>query len=125
VNRSVLVVDDEPDIVLMVRTILELEGDSVIEAGTGEQALEVLEREEPDVVLLDIRLPGVDGWAVLERLRESGRLDGLPVLMVSAHSTPSTYQRAEEEGSSGYLTKPFTSDELLSKLEQVVPSAAD
>jgi CheY-like chemotaxis protein len=122
VRRTVLVIDDEPDIVLMVRTILELEGDDVLEASTGEAALEVLEREDPDVALLDIRLPGLDGWDVLRRLRDSGRLEQLPVLMVSAHSTPSTFERAQAEGSSGYLTKPFTSDELLRKLEEIVPS---
>jgi CheY-like chemotaxis protein len=122
VSGTVMVVDDEPDIVLMVRLILEMEGYDVLEAGTGEDALEVLAREDPDVLLLDIRLPGLDGWGVLDRLKSSNRLERLPVIMVSAHSTPSTSARAMDEGCSGYLTKPFDSDQLVGMVSTVVPS---
>lgn len=118
-NRRVMVVDDEPDILLMVRLILELEGDDVVEATTGEDAVAVLESEDPEVLLLDIRLPGIDGWEVLSQLRQSGRLERMPVIMVSAHSTPSTSERAISEGCSGYLTKPFDSEELLAMLSRV------
>jgi CheY-like chemotaxis protein len=119
VNRNILVIDDQPDIVLMVRLILELEGDQVLGAGSGEEGLEVLARTEPDAVLLDIRLPGVDGWGVLRELRDSHRLERLPVVMISAHSAPSAARRALEEGARGYLTKPFDVDDLLHKLDEV------
>ncbi|MFN2491200.1 MAG: response regulator [Actinomycetota bacterium] len=121
-SKTIMVVDDEPDIVLMVRLILELDGYDVLEAGTAEDAFEVLEREHPDALLLDIRLPGLDGWAVLDHLKASSRLPQLPVIMISAHSTPSTSARALDEGCSGYLTKPFDSEQLLSELNRVAQS---
>jgi DNA-binding response OmpR family regulator len=120
VSHTVMIVDDEPDIVLMVRLILELEGYSVIEANTGEDALAVLDRESPSALLLDIRLPGLDGWGVLDRLKRSSRLDEMPVIMVSAHSTPSTSARALREGCSGYLTKPFDSEQLVGMVREAL-----
>jgi len=117
--RRVLVVDDEPDIVMMVRLILELDGYEVLEAATGEDALRVLEREHADALLLDIRLPGLDGWAVLDELRARRRLDSLPVIMISAHAAPTTSVDALSAGCRGFLAKPFESDELV----QVVADA--
>jgi CheY-like chemotaxis protein len=123
-NRRILVVDDQPDILLMVRLILELEGDEVLEAASGEEGLELLRYNEPDAVLLDIRLPGIDGWTVLRELKRTKRTERLAVVMISAHSAPSASERALAEGARGYLTKPFDSDELVEMLEQVVPSRA-
>ncbi|CAN5654500.1 N/A [soil metagenome] len=121
-SKTVMVVDDEPDIVLMVRLILELDGYDVLEASTGEDALEVLDRETPNALLLDIRLPGLDGWGVLDRLKRDSRLEETPVIMVSAHATPSTSARALREGCRAYLTKPFDSEQLLGIVKSVVPS---
>ena len=120
-NRMVLVIDDQPDIVLMVKLILELEGDQVIGAGSGEEGLAVLEGSVPDAVLLDIRLPGIDGWDVLRTMRSRGLLDRLPVVMISAHSAPSASGRALAEGARAYLTKPFDADDLLATLDELAP----
>jgi two-component system, NtrC family, response regulator GlrR len=92
-----MVVDDEPDIVMMVRLMLELDGYEVLEAGTGEHALEVLQQQQPDALRL-------------------------PVIMISAHSTESTSQEALSAGCRGFLSKPFESDELLELLERVITS---
>jgi CheY-like chemotaxis protein len=120
-NRTVLVIDDQPDIVLMVKLILELEGDEVIGAGSGEEGLAALEGAVPDAVLLDIRLPGIDGWDVLRTLRARGLLERLPVVMISAHSAPSAAGRAVAEGARAYLTKPFDADDLLATLDDLAP----
>lgn len=122
---TVLVVEDEPDLILMVRITLEHAGYEVLEAMTGEEALAILEDNSPDAVLLDIRLPGIDGWEVLERLRGAGRLDDLPVFMCSAHTGSITADKAVEAGCRGFITKPFSPDDLIATLERALPSATD
>src|SRR4051794_5076508 len=83
---SVLVVDDEPDIALICRLALTLAGFDVTERDNGEDALTYLAEHTPDVVLLDLRLPDLSGWEVLDRLRDDGRLDRLNVVLFSAHA---------------------------------------
>lgn len=115
-QKTILVVDDEPDIVLTVRLTLELEGYRVITVGTGEDALEVLQRETPDVILLDLRLPGIDGFAVLERLPDHNP----PVIVLSAHASGGTVQRALEMGCREFITKPFNPDQLSAKIRSIL-----
>lgn len=114
---TILVIDDEPDIRTLVRLMLTRHGHSIIEAGTGEEGLEKLQDSSVDVVLLDIRLPGIDGWEVLEEMRRRKLLNGTRVVMISAHTSPSTLAHAHELGSSGYVVKPFKEDDLLAVLE--------
>jgi CheY-like chemotaxis protein len=112
---KVLVAEDEYDIRSLARLLLELAGHDVFEAADGNVALDVLaERTDLDVVLLDLRLPGRDGWEVMTELRNAGRLaDGLRVVVFSAQIEPRDYERAEKEGASGYLPKPFSEAALL------------
>jgi two-component system, response regulator, stage 0 sporulation protein A len=91
-----------------------------VESDSGEDALEVLEREQPDVVLLDLRLPGIDGWGVLEQLRQSGRLAGLRVVVVTAHGGPEVAGRAKALGCRAVLQKPFSLRELVSTLDEII-----
>ena len=116
-SKTVLLVDDEPDIRFTARFMLEPEGYSLLEASTGEQALELLGTTTPDAILLDIRLPGIQGWDVLDHVRE--HQPEVPVVMMSAHSSGDTMTRAMEEGSTAYLLKPFKQAELLRVLEDV------
>lgn len=116
-SKTVLLVDDEPDIRFTARFMLETEGYSLIEAATGERAIEMLAETTPDAILLDIRLPGIQGWEVLDHVRTSQ--PGVPVVMMSAHSSGETMKRAMDEGSTAYLLKPFKQDELLRVLNAV------
>jgi DNA-binding response OmpR family regulator len=111
--KTILVVDDEPDIVLTVRLTLEVEGYRVLAVGSGEDALEVLERETPDVILLDLRLPGIDGFALLDRLPD----EIPPVIVLSAHASGPTVKRAMAMGCRDFITKPFDPDLLVAKIE--------
>jgi CheY-like chemotaxis protein len=121
---TALIVEDETDLRLMTRMILESRpGFEVLEAENGAEALTLLSNSEVDVMLLDIRLPDMEGWDILARLSEQGRFPDLPVVMVSAHSTPSTAERAIREGVKAYVTKPFTSDELFDALARALPAA--
>jgi len=110
----ILVAEDEVDIRELTRLLLELAGHQVIEVADGNDALAVLAaQDDVDVVLLDLRLPGRDGWQVMSQLRASGRLGGLRVVVFSAQIEPRDYARAEHEGATGYLTKPFSEADLL------------
>jgi len=112
---SVLVVDDEPDIALICRLALTLAGYEVEERGTGADALDYLAHTTPDVVLLDLRLPDLSGWEVLDRLRENGRLDDLRVIVFSAHA--SAGRSARDAGCFAFMPKPFTPDDLVAHVE--------
>jgi CheY-like chemotaxis protein len=112
---SVLVVDDEPDIALICRLALSLAGYDVEERGTGREALDYLADTTPDVVLLDLRLPDLSGWEVLDKLRENGRLDDLRVIVFSAHA--SAGRSARDAGCFAFMPKPFTPDDLVANVE--------
>lgn len=120
-TRRVLIVDDEPDIRLLIRINLLAAGYEVLEAGNGREAIDILEGEEPDLVLLDLRLPELDGWDVLEHLKKRGVAERVPVVAISAHASPTTKERAREVGFRSYVSKPFTPEELLEVVAHYAP----
>ena len=109
----VLIVDDEPDIVYMVKVILRSAGFDVDAASGVEDALAQLETAEPDLILLDLRLGDGDGWQVLSKLASEGRTDRIPVIILSAHANQTTTERAIQEGARGHIAKPFVASRLL------------
>jgi len=113
---SVLVIDDEPDIALICKLALSLAGFDVEERNSGKAALEYLDATTPDVVLLDLRLPDLSGWEVLDELRASGRLAELKVILFSAHA--SAAQAAAEAGCVAFISKPFTPDDLVANVRR-------
>jgi CheY-like chemotaxis protein len=119
-GRTVLVVDDEEDIRVLARVTLQSAGFRVIEASSGTQALSSVDTEGPDAMLLDIRMPGMDGWEVLDRLRSADLLDDLRVVVFSAHEMSSASERAREAGSAGFLPKPFMPEELVAAVSSAM-----
>ena len=123
----ILVVDDEPTVRALVRDVLEEEGHEVVLAEDGYAALRMVEQHRPDCVVLDVMMPGIDGHAVLQRLRASeGGLD-LPVVMLTAAADDSHAWRAWTEGVDYFLPKPFEPLELLRFLDHLFegrPAAA-
>jgi len=109
----VLVVDDEPDIVYMVKVILRSAGFEVTAASGVGDAITYLAREDPDLILLDLRLGDGEGWEVLDHLKQDGRAGRIPVIILSAQASPSAADRAISEGARGYITKPFVASSLL------------
>lgn len=109
----VFVVDDEPDIVSMVRVILRSAGFEVDSASGVEDAINHLSSNDPDLVLLDLRLGDEDGWQVLSTLASDGRTERIPVVILSAHADPQSAERAIREGARGYIAKPFVASRLL------------
>jgi two-component system nitrogen regulation response regulator NtrX len=110
-KTRILVIDDEAAIRDSLRMTLEYEGYEVLGAATGQEGLALVEREAPDLVLLDVKMPGMDGLDVLTRLHAGD--EGLPVIMISAHGTPSTAVEAIKKGALDFLEKPFESTDRL------------
>ena len=113
----VLLVDDEPDVRGLVRTLLERAGHSVVEAPNGADGVRAFFEGRPDVVLLDVSMPGLDGWAVLERIRT---MSDVPVIMLTADAEELQKVRGLRAGADDYVTKPFGKQELLARVEAVL-----
>jgi CheY-like chemotaxis protein len=107
--KRILVVDDETDVLLSLRIVLETAGYEVVEATTGEDALALIDADPPDLLVLDVVLPGIDGWHVLEAVRERAKI---PVILASASAVPGFRERAEASGADAVFTKPFGAEEL-------------
>ncbi len=116
----VLVVDDDARLREFLRVNLEAAGYSVGEAEGGEQALAAIAEERPALVLLDVVMPGVDGWELLRRLEE--RHGSIPVIMFSGQVDEASARAAVEGGARGFIGKPFDPQELLARAKQLVPA---
>ncbi|HLA77726.1 MAG TPA: response regulator [Vicinamibacteria bacterium] len=114
----ILVVDDEADVRSLLSRVLRDAGYSVDTADDGGEALARLEANRPDLVLLDLMMPGVDGWGVLAELRKEPSPP--PVVLVTASADPATFGRGVREGVAGYIAKPFRFRDLLSTCERVL-----
>lgn len=104
---TILVVDDEDDVRTLCRVNLEYEGYRVLEASDGAAALELVEQNEVDLILLDLMMPGIDGWEVVSRLKQDERTSSIPVILVTAKTDEQAQLRGIREGVMDYITKPF------------------
>jgi CheY-like chemotaxis protein len=114
----ILVVDDEPDILLLLRFNLESAGHEVLLAADGMKALERIEADHPDAVLLDVMMPVLDGWGVLERLRDHPAHP--PVLVVTAYPSAANEERARSLGAAGFVKKPFETEALRAEVARLI-----
>jgi DNA-binding response OmpR family regulator len=124
VPTKALVIDDEAPIRLLCRVNLEAEGLEVIEAGDGEAGLELARSERPDVVLLDVMMPVLDGWQVAERLIADERTKDIPIIFLTARAELRDRERGLEAGGIAYVTKPFNPLELAVLVEDLVGRVA-
>lgn len=122
-GRKILIVDDEPNIVRTVADRLRMTGYEVVTAGDGQEGLERALEERPDLILLDIIMPGLDGYATLERLGQMEETRGIPVIMLTARSQAEDVQRATSSGAADYVVKPFDLVALMEKMERVLCGA--
>ena len=115
-KSRILVIDDEAGIRDSMRRTLEYQGYQFIGAATGQEGLALIERDPPDLVFLDIKMPGMDGLEVLERIKASN--PAVPVVMVSGHGTAQNAFEARDKGASGFIEKPFSEPVLLERIEK-------
>lgn len=119
-KKKILAVDDEPNILMSIEFILEMEGYEVHTARDGEEALEVAERARPDLILLDINMPRKDGYEVCRMLREKPYMTGTKVIMLTAKGQTLEKKKGLEVGADEYVTKPFNAEDLLEKIRKMI-----
>jgi CheY-like chemotaxis protein len=121
--RLVLVADDEEDILTLVSTIVERAGHEVVSVRDGAQALAAIRERRPDLVVLDISMPEVDGLEVLRRVRADGETRELPVLLLSARAQEADVRRGFDTGASAYVKKPFSPSDLARRVDELLEAS--
>ncbi|MCF7974949.1 MAG: response regulator transcription factor [Phycisphaerae bacterium] len=117
---TILVVDDEDDIVELVRIHLEREGYGVLSADTGEEAIELAKAKQPQLIVLDLMLPGMDGLDVCRIIRHHDKTADIPIVMLSAKSLDSDIVSGLDLGADEYMTKPFSSKVLVARIRRIL-----
>lgn len=117
---KVLVVDDEPNILISLEFLMQQAGFEVITAEDGEQALAHVQQAPPDLILLDISLPGISGFDVLEQLRQQTTTAALPIIMLTAHGREVEREKGMALGADDYITKPFSTQALVEKVNALL-----
>ena len=117
---NVLVIEDEEDSMELVQGILEYHGIRCFGAASGEDALKLLETETPTLLIVDLALPGIDGWGLLSRLKSNRTLSGIPRVAITAYHTAELASRAIEQGFDAYFSKPIEATSFVRELEGII-----
>ena len=119
-KKTVLIVEDNEKNMKLTRDVLQHQGHATLAARTGEEGLELAIGHRPDLILLDIQLPGMDGVAVLQRIREQPSLDAVPVMAVSASVMPEDRRHIDSSGFDAYMTKPIALKPFLAEVARLL-----
>lgn len=122
-RKKIMIVDDEPHIIELVKVCLEDTEYDVIEAVDGEEALQKIKESQPDLILLDIMLPKMDGYEVCRILKEDPETKSIPVVMLTAKGQEEDRNRGLECGVDAYMTKPFSPLKLLTEVKDKIPAS--
>ena len=118
--REILIVDDEPSIVVPIQFLMEQQGYSVLVAENGEDALDVIYKYKPDLILLDIMLPRIDGYEVCEIVRLNPEYRGIKIIFLTAKGREVEIAKGLSLGADAYITKPFSNTELVAKVQELL-----
>lgn len=121
---KILVIDDDEDLRLILRRILEAHGHEVILGEDGLRGLAIAQRQRPDAIVLDVMMPVMDGFEVLDRLLRDDRTRHVPVVMLTALTVTDARERCEEAGAASFVEKPYDPTDLLTTIERVVAAGA-
>jgi len=119
-NKKILVVDDEPDILQVVTKRLILSGFEIITASDGQEALDKARKEAPDLIILDLMLPKIDGYKVCGLLKRDSRYANTPVILFTARAQEDDMKMGQEVSADAYITKPFEPQVLLDKIKELL-----
>ena len=119
-NQKVLIADDEPNILISLEYLMKREGHQVLLARNGIEALETIRREHPALVLLDVMMPGKNGYEVCQAVRADEALAGIKILMLTAKGRDTDIAQGLGVGADGYLTKPFSTQELAARVREML-----
>jgi len=121
--KKIMVVDDEPYIARVIKFKLEQEGYTVISANDGQSGLQKIKEEKPDMVLLDVMMPGLSGYEVCQKIKEDAELAGIPVVILTAKGQERDREQGLTIGASDYITKPFSPNRLLELVKNMIGDA--
>lgn len=119
-KKKILVADDQPEIVSMLVTFFEEEGYAVFSASNGTDALSMVWKEKPDLIILDVMMPGKNGFEVASMLQDDARTKKIPILMLTARDEERNEELAYNLGISHYITKPFHIETLRNKIKEIL-----
>ena len=122
-HKRLLLIDDDPNLILLVQDYLVFKGYEVITAENGREALEVLDKEIPDMIICDVMMPEMDGYALVENIRQDPRTSWIPVLFLSAKGQSQDRVKGLSTGADVYMVKPFEPDELVAQVESSLKQA--
>ena len=120
-KKRILVVEDQDDNRQIIRDLLSAKGYELIEATTGEEGLNLATTGKPDLILMDIQLPGMDGYEVTRRIKANPELNAIPIIVVTSYALSGDDKKAFDAGCNGYVTKPFSPRVLLAKIREFLP----
>lgn len=123
-KNKILVVDDEPDILKVVTFILKKSGYDTFSAVDGKEALDMVKDKKPDLILLDLRLPVMDGNEVCRRIKSDDSLKTIPVLLLTASGADTVAQKTKTLGADDYIIKPFSKEALLKKVDKFLKKSS-
>ena len=119
-SKQILIVEDELGVAVAIQFLMEQQGHSVLVAGRGEDALDLIYKYKPDLVLLDIMLPGISGWEVCEIIRLNPDYRNVKIVFLTARNTEVEIARGLTLGADAYITKPFSNDRLIAKVNRLL-----
>ncbi len=119
-SKKILIVDDELGIVLALQFLMEQQGYNVMTAQSGEFALDLIYQSKPDLVLLDIMLPGIEGWEVCESIRLNPKYRNIKIIFLTARTSEVEIAKGLALGGDAYITKPFLNNELVAKVKELL-----
>jgi DNA-binding response OmpR family regulator len=122
-SKEILIVDDEPGVAVAIQFLMEQQGHSVLVAQRGEDALEMIYKYKPDLVLLDIMLPGISGWEVCEIIRLNPDYRNIKIVFLTARSTEVEIAKGLALGADAYITKPFSNEKLVARVNALLEDA--
>ena len=119
-SYRILIVDDEPNIVLSLEYLMKKEGFEVLTAVNGEEALHLIERDQPDLILLDIMIPKLDGYEVCQSVRADPDCDGIRIIMLTAKGRAVEREKGLALGADAYISKPFSTREVVERVRSIL-----
>lgn len=119
--KKILVVDDDPYILMSLEFLMKKNGYDVMVARNGTEALDIVEKQLPDLVLLDIMMPDVDGYEICKHIKASKKLKDAKVVFMSAKSKEADIKKGYDLGASLYITKPFSTREMMKQIKELIP----
>ena len=123
-NKRLLLIDDDPNLILLVKDYLEFRGYEVMTAENGREALEMLDKDTPDMIICDVMMPEMDGYSLVEHVRKDSRMSWIPVLFLSAKGQSQDRVKGLSTGADVYMVKPFEPEELVAQVESSLNAAS-